>query len=457
MQQYNSLKSIIFFLLAALFLLYEMAVQSLPAVMTSHIMHDLHISSAQFGVIMGCYFMSYTFMQLPVGLLFDRFSARKIITYALIMCIVGTGLFAISNAGWYMALARLLAGLGSAFAFVGVLVVADQWFSAKYFALLVGIAQLLAAIGAMLGQVPLAYCVAQYGWRSTALYVTAVGLIIFVLILFFMRDRVEKAQETKETKETKETNKNIQTNTGMKVAKTAYVADTKQDSSGHDTLGLAQVITSLKAILGNSQTWYVAIYACTSWAPITFFAELWGVPYLISRVHITDVMAAKYMAIIWISLALMSPLNGMISAIIKRRRIILQMSSLIGLATVFILLYVNATVVLIVVAMIGIGMAASGQIISFAIIKDINKKTHLATAIAFNNMAVVIGGFIFQPVIGYLLHWTHAVSTKSGAVVYAVNHFSLVLIVIPLLYLIGWLVSQFLIKETYCKSLHYEK
>ena len=430
MQQYNSIRSILFFCLAAIFLLYEMAVQALPAVMATPIMQNLQFTSTQFGVIMGCYFASYTLMQIPVGLLFDRYSVKKILVCALTLCVFGTVIFSISHSGWLMAFARFITGLGSAFAFVGVLVVADQWFTSQYFALLVGIAQLLAAIGAMLGQVPLAYLVKLYGWRHTTLYVSMFGFIIFVLVIVLMRD------------------KSIMNDKGDQYPEKCE----KNDDKDNKRLGLSDLKKSLQAIFSNSQTWLVALYACSSWAPITFFAELWGVPYLVSRGHITEVVAAKYIALIWLFLALASPLNGWISHLIKRRCIILQVCSLVGLISILMLLFVNATAFTIIFAMIGIGIAASGQIISFAIIKDIHQPRYLATAVAFNNMAVVIGGFVFQPLIGFILSWSHHSFGVRGHIVYSKHDFIIAFVTIPLLYLIGWFVSRFFIKETYCKS-----
>ena len=59
-------------------------------------------------------------------------------------------------------------GFGSAFAFIGVLVIANDWFDRRHFAFLVGLAQLIAAFGAMVGQMPLAYLVEHFKWQGAA-------------------------------------------------------------------------------------------------------------------------------------------------------------------------------------------------------------------------------------------------------------------------------------------------
>ena len=64
---------IIIFLLAALFLIYEMAVQVSPSVMTKQLMKDFSINAGALGWMASVYFYSYTIMQIPAGILFDRY------------------------------------------------------------------------------------------------------------------------------------------------------------------------------------------------------------------------------------------------------------------------------------------------------------------------------------------------------------------------------------------------
>lgn len=80
---------IFIYILAALFLLYEMVLQVSPSIMTRNLMYDFHVGAATLGVMASVYFWSYTLMQTPVGLLFDRFSGRVLIAGAVFICSVG--------------------------------------------------------------------------------------------------------------------------------------------------------------------------------------------------------------------------------------------------------------------------------------------------------------------------------------------------------------------------------
>ena len=104
----NAIKPSFYYLLAAFFLLFEMGVQSSPNVMTSKLIKDLGVGSASLGVAVGMYFVSYTFMQIPVGLLFDRISAKVILIGATLFCALGAYFFSLADSVWVLVVATHL-------------------------------------------------------------------------------------------------------------------------------------------------------------------------------------------------------------------------------------------------------------------------------------------------------------------------------------------------------------
>ena len=412
-----TLRGIMVFALASLFLFYEMALQVSPSGMTAQLMRDLHISAAGLGVLSGTYFYSYAVMQIPAGLLFDRFGSRTLITASLIICVLGAVFFCITGNVYIAAFGRFLMGAGSAFAFIGVLVVAMHWFPARYFAFLVGMAQMLAAVGAMSGEAPFAAMANTMGWRSAFHWIALAGVVLAFLVWAVVRSHPSEATST-----------------------------TPKESNGQS------VWKSLGYVLRSSQTWWIAIYAFSGWAPVTAFAELWGVPYLEAQYGISNTLAATACAMIWVGLAVASPLLGWFSDKLGRRLILLNFCAALGVAATIVMLYASIPFWMMWVLLFLFGIAASGQILSFAVVRDNNRESVRATAIGFNNMAVVIGGALFQPLVGWLLqlHWSG--SSHLGVPVYAADNFRLALSVIPLCFFIGLIMSRFLIRETYCQS-----
>ncbi|MCF7852818.1 MAG: MFS transporter [Simkaniaceae bacterium] len=411
----NSFFGAIIYILAAFFLFYEMALQVSPSVMTFELMGDLHLNAQNLGVMAAFYFYSYTLMQIPAGLLFDRFGPRILITIATFLIAMGSFFFGMTQTFVMASIGRFLMGIGSAFAFIGVLTVAARWFSSKYFAFLVGIAQFLAAMGAMGGELPLAAAVNHIGWRATINLLGVIGIVLSIVIAILMRDRPTDLHED-------------------------HIATHFKISS------------VLKEIFFNGQTYPIALYAFCGWAPVAVFAALWGVPYLMQRYLITNTHAALIVAMMWIGLSIAAPLLGWFSDLLKRRCFLLRAASLLGLIVSVILLYVPYLPLWTnYILLFLFGFAAAGQILSFALVKDNNRPSITSTAIGFNNMANVAGGALFQPLVGYFLYKGWDGAMHNGIPMYSIADYNMALLVVPACFLVGLILSSFFIRETYSK------
>ncbi len=412
-----SARGVIVYILAALFLLYEMALQVSPSVMTSELMRDLNVDAGGLGLMAGFYFYSYTLMQITAGMLYDRFSCRWMMAFGISVCVLGALFFGMSQTAMLAAAGRFAMGIGSAFAFIGVLVVAGRWFPLYCFAFLVGVAQFLAALGAG-GEVLLATTVAKFGWRETIEVMVLMGAVLGMFIVLVVRDYPKSYQPVQTLKK--------------------------------QTYGLGQ---SLGFVVRSSQTWWVALYAFAGWAPIAAFGSLWGVPYLIAQYAMSKQDAALACGMIWLGLAIAAPVLGGLSNWLGRRCILLNTCAVVGFVSAMAVIYVpNLPYWLLCIFMLGFGFATAGQILTFALVKDNNRAEVTATAIGVNNMAVVAGGALFQPLIGLLLRMNWQGGMAEGVPTYVPASYQLALCVVPICFLLAWLTSRCFIDETYCKS-----
>lgn len=416
MLRHQQLFAVIIFVLAALFLFFEMALQVSPSIMTSQLMAEFNINASVLGVMASCYFYSYTAMQIPSGLLYDRFGTRSLVSLATAVCSIGALFFGFSHSVILLAIGRFLLGIGSAFAFVGVLAIAARWFAPSLFALFVGITQFLAAIGAMSGALPLAYAVDHFGWRSVMINLGYIGLALAVLCALIIRNRPPQQSASKET---------------------------------HHRLGF---IKSFKEVICQGQTWSLGVYSFSNWAPALIFPALWGVPYLMTKYGITNTKSAFAMSMLWIGVALVSPFLGWISDKLQRRTILLTLCTALGLIASLILLFMpNLSYSGACFLLFCLGGASSGNILCFAVAKDNNRSSVTSTAMGFNNMAVVLGGAVFQPIVGWILAQTWQGGISNGVPIYTINSYTLALTTVPVCYFIGLITSMFFIKETFCK------
>lgn len=399
-------RAVFLYSIVSFFLFFEMAIQVTPSVMSKQLMHDLDISAFGLGIMSGVYFYTYTAMQLPSGLLFDRYNPRIIISISILACAIGTLLFACAENIYMGCLARLLMGSGSAFAFVAVLVVTADLFKSKYFATITGITQMLAALGAMSGQMPISMLLSHIGWRHTLFLLSFIGIVLTIVVWKLLKYKKSSA------------------------------------TINHLYAG-SSIKANLKVIITHPQSWYIALYSCLLWVPMSSFASLWGVPFLMQFNHLEQTQAAFLCSLMWLGLAVASPLLGILATSLENKTIPLIGSALIGAITFGLILKFNFSAPIIGLLLFLAGAACSGQALSFTVVKENNPIAVRATAIAFNNMAVVISGALFQPIIGKMID----LGRISGTDTFDIQYFKHALSIVFYAYIISFLIALFFIKE----------
>ena len=106
--------------LGAVFYSYEYFLRISPSVMEHALRDHFNLSATGFGLLSAFYYYAYVPMQLPVGVLMDRFGPRRLLTIACLICVVGTFMFGDTVLFGVAAAGRFLVGLGSAFAFLKI-------------------------------------------------------------------------------------------------------------------------------------------------------------------------------------------------------------------------------------------------------------------------------------------------------------------------------------------------
>lgn len=414
------MKAICIFLLASTFYLYEFILQVSLGVMSADIMRGFAINASGLGLMFAFYFYSYTIMQVPAGMLFDRYGPRKLISFAILIVAAGTFFFSTTTYFSAAAIARLLMGVGSAFSFIGSLILIAYWFEARYFALLAGITQLMSSVGAFIGGAPLASLIQRVGWRESMYSLALIGIVLAVITYLIVRDRP------------------------------ALLASHSPSSASSGVI--TPITQQLKHVGKNPQTWFVGLYAFAIWAPIPVFAESWGTAYIEQFYELSVVNAAFYISLIWLGIAAACPFFGWLSDKIGRRNLPMQLCAIIGFISSVIAIYTHLSLWLLAVMLISVGVSAAGQNVSFAVVKENNVLSDMGTAYGLNNMATVAGGAVFNPLVGCLLSYLWIGKIENAVPVYGVFENQMALSVIPLCYILALILSTFFIKETYCEQ-----
>ena len=187
---------------AVLFLLWQVDFQFAYSFFADTIEHEFSLTSFETASISLSYLLAYGLMQLPAGLMLDRFGARRILPMAAGLSALSVFLFSQADDFWMLLGARILAGTFMAFVFPGTGKIARNRLPARRFALAMALADMCFGVGAI-SAVFVPTLLSDVPWRmlmqGQALLGLALGLFLWVT-LFFMKPDGSAAHESGEVK-----------------------------------------------------------------------------------------------------------------------------------------------------------------------------------------------------------------------------------------------------------------
>ncbi|WP_405005523.1 MFS transporter [Kitasatospora purpeofusca] len=136
----------------------------------------------------------YAAMQIPVGVLVDRFGPRKVLLLGVLLLSTGQLAFAFSDAFGPALASRAVLGCGDAMTFISVLRIAARWFPAAKNPLVAQLTGLAGMSGNLVTTVVLAQALHSEGWTPTFTAIALLGIAVFALVALFLRESPE-AQE----------------------------------------------------------------------------------------------------------------------------------------------------------------------------------------------------------------------------------------------------------------------
>ncbi|WP_435150424.1 MFS transporter [Micromonospora aurantiaca (nom. illeg.)] len=147
-----------------------------------------HINAAALATFSVAQLAVYAAMQVPVGVLLDRYGSRRLLLAGGALMVAGQLLFAVAGDVPAAVAARVLVGLGDAMTFISVLRIVAFWFPGRRNPLLVQLTGTVGQLGAVLGAVPLVLLLHRAGWTPAFLTAAALGATVVLLVLVAVRD-----------------------------------------------------------------------------------------------------------------------------------------------------------------------------------------------------------------------------------------------------------------------------
>lgn len=364
-----SKRALLIWLVSVSFVLFQFFLQLSSGVIIATIMKELQYNALMGGLLSSAFYYVYTSMQIPAGILFDRFNTRYILTFSALLCGLSCILFARCSHFHTLLGGRLLIGAGSSFAFVGLAHLLRQHFPIKYFAVMIGLSETLAFLLIALGMANLGSLIQNFGWRSFMLFAGITGLVIALHCWLFLPKAPPPLQQP-----LKPSAPNIET---------------------------------MRVLLSNRYIWINGLFVALGFTVITVFAAMWAVPFLEAKLDCSIKQAGIIDAWLFVGAAISCPLGGYLFNLFSNHRWVTMGSSLITALLLSMIIYLPIqSIWVITVLMFLLGLCCGGYMLAFSIINDLAPQHCQSTATGFTNTMAMISAPIFLPLIGYLVDYT---------------------------------------------------
>lgn len=378
--------------LSAFFLFYKYILQNFPSVMAPQLMHAFHLQGLGLGILSGVYFWTYLIIPLFVGIILDRFGVRWVCSAAIFCCGLGMLIFAnaisLDAAIW----SRALIGVGVSFATVAYLKLASVLFAKRYYALLTSFLIFSGMIGAICGQMPLAWLMQITGWRQSLNIVAYLGIALAGIYFLVVRDPV---------------------------------VDSHSAQSEH-------IWEDMVKIFSSKQNWLLTAYSGLAFSPVVVFCGLWGNPFLQTAFHLDRLTSPTLISMVFLGLALASPVYAKWSEHVQHRLNFMCYNTLISALALSLVLFVQPMPTLLLgflLFMFGFTLGAFPLV--FVIGKESNPIYLAGTAISLINASDALFDAIIEPGIGQFLDMLN----HNGQ--FSLISYQIALSILPLMQILG--------------------
>jgi predicted MFS family arabinose efflux permease len=147
-----------------------------------------HISASQLSTFTVLQLLVYAAMQIPAGVLLDRFGPQRLIIAGAVFMTAAQLGFAFTGTYTGALVARIFVGMGDAMVFISVLRIIASWFPAARNPMVTAFTAMIGQSGALVAAIPLSRALASYGWTPTFVVSASVGVLLGLLTVVVVRD-----------------------------------------------------------------------------------------------------------------------------------------------------------------------------------------------------------------------------------------------------------------------------
>jgi len=358
----------IIFLAGLVFYCYEFFLRIIPGAYSLEIIEFLKLETNThftFSLLISSYNISYLAMQIPAGMLLDKFGSKKILPLAILICGIGNFVF-IYNDFYISLLGRILVGCGSAFGFIGVLKITRDRISTKYFPTFVAIVISLGTLAGSYAQQISTIIAEKFVWQFVF---SLSGTFAIPLALF-----------------------------------TYMVLSSKGNKQTIKNTDNREVFKQVFILLKNKNIFINAFIGGMLYAPTVVLSTQWGVYFFTNSYLLDKATSTKAITFLMFGWVISSPLIGIISDKIGNTKKILTILSLFSFGILFLIMYKIAfSTNYILELMFILGIFSASQILIWHFFNQECPKKFSGVGIALTNMIIIFWVEVIQLGIGGLM------------------------------------------------------
>lgn len=346
--------------LGSLFYAYQYILRVMPNIMLEDILQQFGISAVTFGQFSGVYYLGYSLMHLPIGLMLDRFGPRNVMSGAILLTVLGLLPLIWAEHWIYPVVGRLLIGMGSSAAILGLFKMIRMSFSEKLFPRMLSFSVTIGLLGAIYGGGPISYLRDVWGYQPVVEILALSGLALAVVTFL-------------------------------------VIPKSKGSSPG-------SVISEIKEVFSNPRVLLVCFFAGLMVGPLEGFADVWGTAFLKYDYQLDATVAASLPSFIFLGMCFGSPVLTFIADKVGSYMGVIAGAGALMTASFILMLTTSLGPTVLSVSFFLVGISCAYQILAIYKASTFVREevTGLTTALA--NMIIMTFGYFFHTVMGAVVH-----------------------------------------------------
>jgi sugar phosphate permease len=330
------------------------------------------ISAAELATFTMVQLLVYAGMQIPVGVLLDRYGSRRLLLVGLGLMTLGQLWFATVDAYGPALIARILVGGGDAMVFVSVLRLIALWFPAARTPVVTQLTGISGQLGAVAAAIPMAAALTGWGWGWTFGAAGGLGVVLGVILLVVVRD----------------------------------APDAGAPECGQ--VSLATVRAGLRDSWAEPGTRLGLWTHFTSQFSVTVFTLLWGFPYLTTAEGLSGSAAGVLLTLTTAAAVVSGPLLGAFVGWVPYHRSTLVLTVVAAIVTAWTAVLVwpgPAPVWLLAVLVLAVGMGGPVSMVGFDFVRSFNPSNRMGGATGIVNQGGFVASLLVIVAVGLVLDW----------------------------------------------------